>query len=86
MKISLTIITCIALLISIYYLIKKRKMFGVTGFKTLLTPICFYLVAINSILLIWLERFGILFWTINVLLLLFAFRFMKHLPNHVEAD
>lgn len=86
LKIILTVVMIIALLISIQFVRLKRKRLEITGFKTLLTPICFYFIAINSLILIWVEKFGILFWTINIILLFLAAYFSKNLPTTMNEQ
>lgn len=86
LKIGLTIITIIILMISISFVIRKRKKLGFTGFKTALTPICFYLIAINSLILVWLEKLGLLFWTINIILLFLAAYFTKFFPKSTQKE
>lgn len=58
--IILTLILLIALIFSIYVVMKKRRKAGVTGIKSALTPICLYLVAVTNLLAYWL--IGLVLW------------------------
>jgi len=81
LEISLTIITIIALIISVAFVIYQRRQKGITGFKTALTPICFYLIAIINLVAIWTESLGIITWMLSILLLFLAAYFTKFFPQ-----
>ncbi|AIF42846.1 hypothetical protein [Virgibacillus sp. SK37] len=84
MPIILSVILVIALLISFNYLIHKRKKNGITGWKTLLTPISFYLIAITNLLAYWFNFMGIVNWTLTVIFLMLGAYFTKYMPVAAE--
>ncbi|WP_102029043.1 hypothetical protein [Salirhabdus sp. Marseille-P4669] len=77
--IILTIILLVAFLISIMALITKRKKARITGFKSALTPICFYLIVITNVLAYWFGWLGIISWLMTIILLILAAYFTKYL-------
>ncbi|MGD6857892.1 hypothetical protein [Bacillus infantis] len=77
--ILLTIILVIGLPISISILMKKRKEAGVTGFKSALTSICFFLIAIVNLISYWMGWLGIFNWMMTLILLLAGAYFTKYL-------
>ncbi|MGM0879151.1 MAG: hypothetical protein ACQEWV_32065 [Bacillota bacterium] len=70
----------IALIFSISIVVQKRKKAGITGIKSALTSICFYLIAITNILAYWFNFMGILNWSITVILLILGAYFIKYMP------
>jgi len=76
----LYIILLVVIIIAIPIAMKKRKKSGVTGMKSALTSICFFLIAITNLLAYWLDLLGLLSWTISVILLIFAAYFSKYMP------
>lgn len=81
MDIVFSIIILIALALSIIYLIRKRKERGVTGFKTALTSICFYLIAVVNLCTYWFNFLGIISWSLTIGLLILGAYFTKFLPK-----
>lgn len=81
LKISLTAITCIIFIISIFFLLRSRRKYAITGFKTLLTPICFYMIGILGAIGLWTHSFGLFLWILIVSFLLLAAYFTKYLPK-----
>lgn len=79
LAIVLSIILGITLIFSIRVVIKKRKESGITGFKTLLTSICFFLIAIINLLAYWFHFMGIINWTITMILLILGAYFTKYM-------
>jgi len=77
----LTIILMVALFLSIAYLLTKRKEKGITGFKTALTPLCFYLIAIINVIAIWINTLGLIVWDIKHRLIIFGILFLKIFPR-----
>lgn len=76
----LSIILIFALIISISYVVHKRKKAGITGVKSALTPVFLYLMAITNLLALWFNLPGLLTWTISVAFLLLGAYFTKYLP------
>ncbi|WLR42321.1 hypothetical protein LC087_16640 [Bacillus carboniphilus] len=84
LPIILSIILVITLFISIVFVIQKRKKAGITGIKSALTPICFFLMAIVNLLAYWFNFLGLLNWALIVLLLFLGAYFTKYLPAPIE--
>jgi hypothetical protein len=80
LPISLSIILILALIFSITLVVQKRKKAGITGIKTALTPICFYLIGITNLLAYWFDFMGLLNWSITVILLILGAYFTKYMP------
>jgi len=80
MPFIITIILIIAFIISISFLVQKRKKTGITGIKTAFTPICFYLIAVINHLAYLFDLMGLLSWTISIILLFLSAYFMKYMP------
>ncbi|MEK3988475.1 MULTISPECIES: hypothetical protein [Robertmurraya] len=78
--IILSIILIIALVFSISVVVKKRKKAGITGIKSALTSICFFLIAITNLLAYWFNFMGLLNWSITVVLLILGAYFTKYMP------
>lgn len=79
MPIILSLMLIIALVFSIYVGVKKRKRAGISGIKSALTSICFYLIAITNLLSYWFNFMGLLNWTITVVLLILGAYFTKYI-------
>ncbi|MCP3029903.1 hypothetical protein LF817_00975 [Halobacillus sp. A1] len=75
----LSILLIIALITSVSILIQKRKKAGVTGVKSALTSICFYLIAITNLTAYWFGFLGIFKWTLTIILLIAGAYFTKYL-------
>ncbi|UOQ47062.1 hypothetical protein MUN88_13330 [Gracilibacillus caseinilyticus] len=67
----------IAMIISIIYVIRKRKKAGIKGVKSFLTPFCFYLNAIIYLIAYWFDSIGIISWMLMILLFMMAAYFSK---------
>ncbi|WP_456272278.1 hypothetical protein [Bacillus sp. AK031] len=80
--IILTVLLTAALAASGLYVYKKRKAAGITGVRSALTSICFYLIAITNLLAYWLDFIGIISWGITLLLVMAGAYFTKYLPRH----
>ncbi|MFA1822516.1 hypothetical protein ACDX78_20530 [Virgibacillus oceani] len=76
----LYIILLVAIFIAIPIAIRRRKKAGVTGIKSALTSICFFLIATTNLLAYWLDFMGLLSWTVSVALLIAAAYFTKYMP------
>jgi len=76
--IILSIILVIALIFSISVVVRKRKNAGITGIKSVLTSICFYLIAITNLLAYWFDFLGLISWSITVILLILGAYFTKY--------
>jgi uncharacterized membrane protein YhaH (DUF805 family) len=81
LKVVLTIIMLIVFVISLSILIRQRRMQGITGFKSILTPICFYLIGVTGIIGLWTQSFGIVLFSLSVILLFLAAYFTRYFPN-----
>lgn len=79
MKLVLPILIIVTLISSIVSLIYKRKKAGITGFKTALTSICFYLIAVTNLVAYWFDSIGLISWTITVILLVLGAYFTKYM-------
>jgi preprotein translocase subunit SecG len=77
--ILLTIILVIVLPVSISILIKRRKDAGVTGFKSALTSICFFLIAFVNLISYWMGWLGMFNWMMTIILLLAGAYYSKYL-------
>lgn len=83
----ITVLSIGALLVSPYIIHKKRKKEGVTGFKSLLTSACFFLIAIINILAYWFDVLGAISWLSTIILLFVGAYFTKYLlpPKDVNT-
>lgn len=70
----------IIFIVTIPVAIRKRKKSGVSGIKSALTSICFFLIALTNILAYWFDLLGLFSWTISVILLILAAYFTKYMP------
>ncbi|WP_076558344.1 hypothetical protein [Salimicrobium flavidum] len=78
-ELFISVLTLILLLVSVPFLIHRRKRHGITGFKTLLTPICFYSVAVVQLIAIWLDAKGLWMWLVMMSLLVAGAYFTKYM-------
>ena len=76
--IILSILLIGSLIFSSFFVVQKRKQAGVTGMKSALSSICFFLIAITSLLAYWLNFMGILSWAIILILLILGAYFTKY--------
>ncbi|MEI3613376.1 hypothetical protein [Pseudogracilibacillus sp. SO30301A] len=76
----LYIILAIIFIIAIPVVIRRRKKSNVTGIKSALTSICFFLIALTNLLAYWFELLGLFSWIISVILLILAAYFTKYMP------
>lgn len=74
----------LAMMISVYILKSRRKKENITGFKTLLTSLCFYSIAILNMLAYKFHFLGLVTFTASIILLFLAAYFMKYLPRKEE--
>ncbi|KZE69248.1 hypothetical protein AWM68_02990 [Fictibacillus phosphorivorans] len=83
MESILSVLVLVSLIFSIIYVVRQRKAQGITGLKTALTSICFFLVAITNLLAYWFDFLGIWSWVSTIGLLLLGAYFTKYLhPAH----
>ncbi|MGR9050699.1 hypothetical protein ACQ4XT_18850 [Halobacillus faecis] len=80
MKILLSSFLLLALLVSVSVFIHKRKKAGVKGWKTALTSICFFAIAILNLMAYWLDGLGIISWMITIFLLILGAYFTRYMP------
>nr|WP_077212202.1 hypothetical protein [Bacillus dakarensis] len=79
LPVILSILLVISLIFPIYIVVQKRRTAGVTGIKTALTSICFYLIAITNLLAYWFNFLGLWSWSITVMLLILGAYFTKYM-------
>ncbi|WP_083865528.1 hypothetical protein [Neobacillus bataviensis] len=79
LPIILSIVLIITLIFSIFVVVEKRKKAGVTGLKSALTSICFFLIAIINLLAYWFNFLGLVVWFINFILLILGAYFTKYM-------
>ncbi|MFD2680322.1 hypothetical protein [Bacillus seohaeanensis] len=79
-RIVLSIVFITTFLVSIFFFFKRRKKAGVTGIKSALTSICFFLIAIVNFTAYWLNSLGIVSWLLTFSLILLGAYFTKYLP------
>lgn len=79
MESILSVLVLITLMFSITYVIRQRRDQGITGLRTALTSICFFLIAIVNLLAYWFDFLGIWNWGTSVVLLLLGAYFTKYL-------
>lgn len=77
----LSIILFISLFVSIYFTVRKRKRLGITGFKTSLTSICFFLIAAVNLFGYWFNLLGIGSWLVTMILLFAGAYFTRYMPR-----
>ncbi|WP_085524329.1 hypothetical protein [Tuberibacillus sp. Marseille-P3662] len=82
----ITILSIGALLVAPYIIHKRRKKEGVTGFKSLLTSACFFLIAIINILAYWFDVLGATSWFSTMMLLFVGAYFTKYLPPPEDVN
>jgi CHASE2 domain-containing sensor protein len=82
-----SVVLIAALLISGFYVYRKRKAAGITGIKTALTSICFYLIAVVNLFAFWFDFIGLISWGLTVVLLITGAYFTKYLPpQNMEVE
>jgi len=79
LPIILSTIVIIGLIFSISFIVQKRKKADITGIKSALTSICFFLIAVTNLLAYWFDFMGIIHFLITVMLLILAAYFTKYL-------
>ena len=79
LQIILSIILIITLIFSIIVVVRKRKKADITGIKSALTSICFFLIAIINLLAYWFNFMGLFVWFINFILLILGAYFTKYM-------
>lgn len=75
-----------AMVVSIVYLIYRRKKLKITGFKTWLTSCCFYSIAIVNMMAYKYNFLGLATFLVTFVLLLLAAYFTKYLPRKEEYN
>ncbi|RIW30371.1 hypothetical protein D3H55_16670 [Bacillus salacetis] len=75
-----------ALIVSVILIIHKRRKANLTGFKTALTPICFFLVGVTNLSAYWFDFMGFLSWGLSVALFILGAYFTKYMPEHNEQS
>ncbi|WP_102336333.1 hypothetical protein [Salimicrobium jeotgali] len=81
-----SIIMTAALIVSILVVVKKRKEAGITGMKSAMTSICFYLVAVTNLAAYSFDMSGLVSWSLTVILLITGAYFTKYLPERKERN
>ncbi|MDN3436704.1 hypothetical protein QMA04_01310 [Planococcus sp. APC 3900] len=76
-----TIVTLIVFGFSIKKIIAKRKEAFITGWKSLGTSICFFLIAAINLLAYWFDFSGIISLFLTILLLAAGAYFTRYLPD-----
>ncbi|MFG6118729.1 hypothetical protein [Thalassobacillus sp. B23F22_16] len=80
MEILFTIITATALMVSTILVLRKRKQLGITGIKSMLTPISFFLIAIINVFAYWFVFLRVWSWLLAIGLLMAGAYFTKYMP------
>lgn len=70
-----------ALLLAVLLIRRKRKQHGITGFKSLLTPICFCSVGLIGLIDEWMDLIGLYAWLVQGILLIAGIYFLKYIPS-----
>lgn len=78
----LTVVLIIIFGFSVTNLIRKKKEAQITGFKSLATSICCFLIGVVNLLAYWFDFMGIINWTLTVLLLIIGAYFTKYLHTY----
>lgn len=76
----------VSLLFSIYKFLIRRKKAGITGFRSALPSICFFLIASINLAAGVFNLLGVISWTLTILLLLLGLYFTKHLPTRAVPN
>ncbi|WP_285890948.1 hypothetical protein [Mesobacillus maritimus] len=74
-----TILFVIAFIVAVLFVVQKRKQAGITGLKSAVTPISFFLIGLVNLIAYWFNFMGLWNWTLTVLLLLLGAYFTKYL-------
>ncbi|MYL70407.1 hypothetical protein GLW00_06090 [Halobacillus litoralis] len=78
-KILISSFMLLSLFASITFLVHKRRKTGVKGWKTALTSICFYAIALINLAAYWWDGLGILSWMITLSLLMLGAYFTRYM-------
>ncbi|KAA0547107.1 hypothetical protein FZW96_14110 [Bacillus sp. BGMRC 2118] len=78
-QILLSIILILSLIFSIMFVVRKRKKAGITGYKSMLTSICFYLIGLTNLCAYWFDFIGVWSWCITFILLIMGAYFTKYM-------
>lgn len=70
-----------ALLLAVLLIRRKRKKHGITGFKSLLTPICFCSVGLIGLIDEWMDLIGLYAWLVQWILIVAGIYFLKYIPS-----
>ncbi|MBD8014477.1 MULTISPECIES: hypothetical protein [Planococcus] len=79
-----TLLILIAFGFSIKKIITKRKAASITGWKSLGTSLCFFLIAAINLLAYWFDLIGIISLSLTILLLIIGAYFTRYLPANYE--
>lgn len=85
MESILSVLVLVTLIFSIIYVIRQRRIQEITGLRTALTSICFFLIALVNLLAYWFDFLGIWSWGTSVVLLLLGAYFTKYLRRTQQA-
>lgn len=81
-----TLLMLIAFGFSIKKIITKRKEASITGWKSLGTSLCFFLIAAINLLAYWFDFIGIISLSLTILLLIIGAYFTRYLPANYENE
>lgn len=84
MDILLIVVFLFTMMISVLMLISRRKKENITGFKTLLTSLCFYSIALLNMAAYMFNFLGLATFVATFGSLLLAAYFTKYLPRKEE--
>lgn len=84
MDILLIVVFLFAMMISVLMLISRRKKENITGFKPLLTSLCFYSIALLNMAAYMFSFLGLVTFIATFCLLLLAANFTKYLSRKEE--
>jgi hypothetical protein len=70
-----------ALIVSVALAIRKRRKNNITGVRSALTPLCFFLAGVINLLAYWFDSMGFLNWGITVMLFILGSYFTKYMPD-----
>lgn len=74
----MSIVFVLSLLGSMTLAVKRRRKAGQSGFKSAVTPLSFYAIAIINFIGFGLNSFGIVAWSSTIVLLIVAAYFMRY--------
>ncbi|WP_406945880.1 hypothetical protein ACJA3J_07340 [Halobacillus sp. SY10] len=86
MKILLSSLLLLGLFVSVAVFVHKRKKAGVKGWKTALTSICFYAIAVLNLVAYWLDGLGIISWVLTIFLLMLGAYYTRYMPAASQSS